>query len=184
MVSSDIFSYVASVLCSLRFASSVLRCWSCFTTPVRGPRTLQVTRSNLCPFGPLLCFRSALVLVQIQILLYKNKWSVLTSLPMQHLLKAASVQASSSLLNSSLCQSSFVVLHRILVVQAFALSVCLALHTPFWSTLVLAHILLHEWSVLTSFPMRHLPQPLSKLVGPCSFLPYVKFSLECYIKFS
>lgn len=55
-------------------------------------------------------------------------------------------------------------LHRLLVFEAFSVSVYLALYSAFF-TCVLAHILLHEWSDLTSFPMRRLPRAASVQVS-------------------
>ena len=76
------------------------------------------------------------------------------------------------------------VIRKILVFEAFALSVSLPLYSPFRSTLPLPHLLLDEWSVLTSFPSGiSRRQRLLKLVGRCSRLFYVGFSLGCSIRF-
>lgn len=70
----------------------------------------------------------------------------------------------------------------ILVVQASTPSVCLALYSPFWSTRVLAHILLREWQVLTSFPMSYFcMQRPSKMVFLICCL--CEFSFWCYVDF-
>ena len=56
-------------------------------------------------------------------------------------------------------------LRRLLVFEAFSVSVYLAVYSAFCSTLFLAHLLLDEWSVLTSFPMRRLPRAASVQVS-------------------
>ena len=103
-----------------------------------------------------------------------DEWSVLTSFPMRHLPQAASVQDNWSLLMSSLCQFSFGMLHKNLVFQAPVPSVWLF---PLWSTGVLAHILLHEWPVLTSFLQAASLQDGFFMCFLC------QISLLCYVKF-
>ncbi len=127
-------------------AASVQASWFChyfFTSIVLKYSILVFQASALMAYLALILLSDLLVLAHILL----HEWSVLTSVPLSELVGPCSV----------LPYVSYFLECYILVFQAFAPSVCLAVYS-FWSTRVLAHILLHEGSVLTSFPMWYLPQ--------------------------